>query len=219
MAGFKPHHLGALAGTAYVWGRGVLCLWLGRMIYQKIKSGPKAPGARNREEPRAQLVVSPGLPAIAAQHSLPCASPAKAATRTDPLAPGGADAASAQVAPTRRPSLGIMAAAAGGAVLTVAGLCIAGAREVRAGDADLNGKVGIAVRTAKLERERAISKALENDFVEFVNIQADPYFVLVKGATVEMRQWENETLVRLDLVTEDWDAMRHYREQHGIIIH
>ena len=34
---FKPHELGALPGTAFVYGRLILLIWLARFIYKKVK--------------------------------------------------------------------------------------------------------------------------------------------------------------------------------------
>lgn len=34
---FKPHELGALLGTAFVYGRLILIIWVARTIYKKVK--------------------------------------------------------------------------------------------------------------------------------------------------------------------------------------
>lgn len=34
---FKPHELGAILGTAFVYGRLILGIWIVRMIYKKVK--------------------------------------------------------------------------------------------------------------------------------------------------------------------------------------
>ena len=36
---FKPHELGALLGTAFVYGRLILIIWFARIIYKKVKGG------------------------------------------------------------------------------------------------------------------------------------------------------------------------------------
>jgi hypothetical protein len=34
---FKPHELGALLGTAFVYGRLVLLIWIARFVFKKVK--------------------------------------------------------------------------------------------------------------------------------------------------------------------------------------
>ncbi len=34
---FKPHELGAILGTAFVYGRLILIIWIARIVYRRIK--------------------------------------------------------------------------------------------------------------------------------------------------------------------------------------
>jgi hypothetical protein len=56
---FKPHELGALLGTAFVYGRLILVIWIVRIIYKKVKG---------------RQVIAPNEPASAAQTSTPPSS-------------------------------------------------------------------------------------------------------------------------------------------------